>query len=749
MKTFLAKRGRWMLGATLCLAAASGVSACGKTTTTPGIMLSFSSDMSVPKDVTAVGLYIRSRGTVLYNQVVDAEVDPTTGQRTVRFPSTFAIRSDGNAATVRVQLIAYGPKTEKGRKALVMRDTTSGVPTDRLSLLRMPLLWINQGSVSRSGTVAPTGISPLSAQGSTVEPLEVDEVKSGIPDTGYPGACAEGQTYIGGQCRASDTIPLEDYTEENDPDNPNGTCFSVEKCFATPTALRYDDKGVVDIGTTDPKTVNLALITKDGFGIKLPDGRFAISLNANSPLEGYSIEKGKIVLSPGALKVLQSGAATSLIATAVCEPKSDSVGNCGEWNQKNNSITPKPNAPPAAFPDAGLDDAGPIADGGFDSGFDGGPPDGGPPDGGPPDGGPPDGGGIGPGERVSVNEPRVMGLGVAATSAYFIRNGNAQVGFEASLVASMLPPPGNGMGSSAPEPLSTNMTQANGYRLFYFNNPPGLGGINFENRQLLFSVNPGLSLVYNYQIGAATAPASMTPVAGFTPYYVAMSDGVDANGGPIVFGAKSGGPHAYIYSNNVAPPTAANITGVNSSEGIISGVTFGANNYYVGTDQGRLLYCVKGALNANVVCTEQKGTQANEVVADVIYSGGKAYFLVVNSTASEQNFEGVYSWDGIQVAPIATRANYGNVLHFEQFSPLGSNHIATDGNYIYVTTGARAGLKSRVMAVPIAGGVQPITVADGMFAAREIVFSATHVYYTEYGDGSNNNNGGIYRSPKK
>lgn len=741
MKTFLAKRGRWMLGATLCLAAASGVSACGKTTTTPGIMLSFSSDMSVPKDVTAVGLYIRSRGTVLYNQVVDAEVDPTTGQRTVRFPSTFAIRSDGNAATVRVQLIAYGPKTEKGRKALVMRDTTSGVPTDRLSLLRMPLLWINQGSVSRSGTVAPTGISPLSAQGSTVEPLEVDEVKSGIPDTGYPGACAEGQTYIGGQCRASDTIPLEDYTEENDPDNPNGTCFSVEKCFATPTALRYDDKGVVDIGTTDPKTVNLALITKDGFGIKLPDGRFAISLNANSPLEGYSIEKGKIVLSPGALKVLQSGAATSLIATAACEPKSDSVGNCGEWNQKNNSITPKPNAPPAGFPDAGLDDAGPIADGGFDSGFDSGPPDGGPPDGGPPDGGPPDGGGIGPGMLVSSVEPRAMGLATFPTAVYFMRNGNGAPGFDSSLIKCDPNAPGNSM----PEGLSTGM-QANGYRIDTVAFKPGFGPVGYQGRTALYVFNPTAQSAYLFEPpnNGGFAPFALTGLPANTyPYFFGPSDE-----GPIMFGRLASNSTCVVFSSNTTS-TPCNLSGLNATEVIVSAAALPTDNQYlVGTTMGRLLSCQKAA--SSVTCTDQVGAQVpGSVISDVIVRNGIAYYLAINPTPGQEGtFEGVYSWVPGNRTTIAARPTYSNVLHFEGFNEISRNRIATNGTgYIYATTAAVGALPSRVVAIPIGGGA-PTVHAGGMFAARDIAVEGSFVYYTDYGTGAQND-GAVFRSPLK
>ena len=140
--------------ATFLCAAAFGSAGCGKETATPGLMLAFSSDMSVPKDITAVGLYIRTRtGTVIYNRVVPAEVSPS-GTRTVRFPSTFAVLSNGPPATVRVQLIAYGQGGVGARKAIVMRDSTTGVPTNRVGLLRMPLLWLNQGSVSKQGASA-------------------------------------------------------------------------------------------------------------------------------------------------------------------------------------------------------------------------------------------------------------------------------------------------------------------------------------------------------------------------------------------------------------------------------------------------------------------------------------------------------------------------------------------------------------------------------------------------------------------
>lgn len=711
-------------------------------------MLSFSSDMSVPKDVTAVGLYIRSKsGTVLYNSVVEAEVD-ATGRRTVRFPSTFAILSNGSAASVRVQLIAYGPNKSGNRKALVMRDSTAGVPTDRLGLLRMPLLWINQGSVvSKQGATpssASTGLSPLSA-----DPLApristlADEAQAGIPDTGYPGACAEGQTYIGGECRSSELVEVEEFTEESNPDNPKGTCFSVEKCFAEPTLLRYDASGIVDIGAVDPKTVNLALITSDGFGIKLPDGRFAISLSANSPFEGYTISNGKIKLSPGPLKVLQNGAATALIATAACEPKSDAVGNCGEWNQKENTIAPKPNAPPAPFPDAGLADAsGPFDGGPGDAGpF----PDAGPFDGGPPDGGPgPDGGGVGRGTPVSSGEPRVMGLAKAGNIVHFLRNGNGVGGFEASIVKVDAQ---NGLGTSAPEGLSNTIIQGDGYHIddVTFGN---YGGVSYKNRRSLFITNQVLNLAYNYDPAGGTSPNPITLPAAFTPHVFFASDGVPTEGGPLLFGASAGQATAVFYLNNTTY-TSATLTGLLANEIIVTGaVKAPPNIYFVGTTAGRLLECEKVIYPSAVVNCVSKGSVTQGIISDLVYNNGNVYMLVSNPTGSEQTYEGIYRYNGVTVDPLVTRASpQGSNLHFEPYGALVRNRVAATTSNVYFTIKKYGGNKSSVMAVPVSGGTASV-VATGADSARDVLVDATHVYYTDYGDGTAINNGGVFRFPQ-
>ena len=736
MRTFLAKRKRIAAGAALCVAASALVSGCGKSTTSPGLMLSFSSDMSVPKDVSAVGLYIRSKsGTVLYNSVVEAEVD-ATGRRTVRFPSTFAVLSNGSAASVRVQLIAYGPKTAN-RKALVMRDTTAGVPTDRLGLLRMPLLWINQGSVVSKTGVTPTSASttlsalsqdPITGRVSTL----ADEAKAPIPDTGYPGACEEGQTYMGGQCRSSDLVTVEDFTEESNPDNPKGTCFSVEKCFAEPTQLRYDADGNVDIGGVDPNSVNLALITSDGFGIKLPDGRFAISLSAGSPFEGYTIANGKIKLSPGPLKVLQNGAATALIATAACEPKSDAVGNCGEWNQKENSIAPKPNTPPAPFPDAGFSDAGPLVDAGpFKDAEQ------------PFDGGPLDAGSVGRGQVMVDTEPNLMGLALKGTESFFLRNGaNVAGNFSMALVQFDPATPKQVI----PIVASTYPLQ-DGYRLDDLTFPANVGGSNFKGKRMLFAYSPTAAVPGLYVYDTISPPLIFQIPALFTPFFFAVSDGIDTLGGPIAFGASGNGKRAYIYSSD-GIQTEAPLSNLVPSESIICGDTAAPNTYVVGTNEGRVYECMKLPNTSVSVNCSLKTAFAGGSIADVVVRGGITYILVVSPTAVEETYEGLYTYFNGTTTPLATRANYP-YLHFENMNAGKRNRVATNGvGYVYVTTKAAQGLTSRVMAVPIGGGA-PTVLADSLYAARDVLVDGSYVYYTDFGAGGNVATGGIYRNPTK
>ena len=296
-------------------------------------MLAFSSDMSVPKDITAVGLYIRTKsGTVLYNNVVEATVS-ATGDRSVRLPASFAVLSNGSPATVKVQLIAYGTK----RKPFVIRQATTSVPVNRLSVLRMPLLWLNQHSAdTANGVVVPTNAN-------TSGQLNVASLLSGqvaddfaLPEGGFKLPCAnDDESFIGGKCVTVDpNAQLPDFDPTEDPNSPDGACFSVEACFSKAASVRerIQKDGKIDLTGFDLSSINLALVTKDGAGIALGDGRFAISLDSGSELEGFFVKNGALYLSSAVMHALDSGLATDIVATTSCAQKTLDVGNCGPWN---------------------------------------------------------------------------------------------------------------------------------------------------------------------------------------------------------------------------------------------------------------------------------------------------------------------------------------------------------------------------------------------------------------------------------
>lgn len=706
-------------------------------------MLVFSSDMSVPKDVSAVGLYIRTRtGTVLYNNVVDTTED-AEGNRSVRFPSTFAILSNGSPATVRVQLIAYGkatPATTGGftRKAVVMRESTTGVPTDRLSMLRMPLLWINQGSITGSVPVVTTseGASGLRPLGDSVRitAAGADEAKY-RPEEGIKSPCTEDQAWIGGKCRAVDpNAPLPAFTEADAPGSGAAACFNVESCFAAPKSLlgKIQPDGSVDLGGTQATLVNLALITKDEVGLKLPDGRYAISLDSDSEYEGFTIKNDRIVLSEAVREALKSGRAIDLVGTTLCAAKTPDVGNCGPWNPAPNTVKP-------TRPETIDSDAGPLADGGdagdatkdapFDASGDA-----------PPLPPPPQG------EIQSGGEPKLQGLAFESTKMFSIRDGmlpqfdTSIRFFQKGIVAQPL-------GLRATPDMATGAT----FRVTYLSfGASGIGPWQNKNFVAIYGNGPsaGEGHIYVYDTAQNTIATLPVPV-GFQPIGVIATSNF-----PVFIGPSGVTAAAVGYSDFLTYSPAISFTPqLNAGEtptALVQAVA-GAN-FRIGTSMKNVRTCLINGTFTSIDCTLSVAALPETPVD--LAEDTDIFALVARATGSQNNAEGVYEIQGTTPVARLTR-QMEPTLHFY---PAGTGAAAGTGPrnrltlapgkaYGFVTT-QQQGTPSQVFQFNRTGAMPAQVVAKNLVDARDILADQTHVYYVDYGTGLQSD-GAIFRQAHK
>ncbi|MBL8612650.1 MAG: hypothetical protein JNL38_35240 [Myxococcales bacterium] len=276
--------GSVVLAAALSSVVGVGV-ACGQKR--GALMLAVATDMRAPKDVNIVSIHVQTGSTVRHNFI-----GRVTPEGEVVFPATLAIiEPDDPNQTIRVRVIAL-----KDNKPLVLRDVRTTAPHGgRVALLRLPLLFVNQG-VSVSGTVPdsylppkPSGSTPTSVALGRVALLDTEWNPYDATQGVIPG-CGTDFTYIDGDgCKDSyvDSDSLPDFSEEAvfGSGGPSG-CFDAKACFAdareiAPSAAPSGgDAGAGDagappagpldlgscsfeLGPRDASKLNLALVTRD------------------------------------------------------------------------------------------------------------------------------------------------------------------------------------------------------------------------------------------------------------------------------------------------------------------------------------------------------------------------------------------------------------------------------------------------------------------------------------------------------
>lgn len=282
------------------LVGAVGVSvACTKDP--PGeVVLSFQTDMSVPKDVSAVVLSITSSGRTLFEEQYN--VGPTG----VKLPSTFGVVEGEKDEPVTIKLIAL-----KGTKPVVLREVVTKIPKGRVAGMKMPIEWLCAGESSVKGEIRQAA----------------------------ENQCPAGQTCSAGSCVPSDSFPLDDpYDAKNvfgggDDKGQGGSCFSTESCFSAVQTVAVTP---VDDGTSCAFTLdgvrNVALEPEDRTtGIATgPNGTGPFLVPLDQGKTGFELQGSRVTLPRAVCTRTAKG--LRVYATRSCSPKTNRTPTCGAWS---------------------------------------------------------------------------------------------------------------------------------------------------------------------------------------------------------------------------------------------------------------------------------------------------------------------------------------------------------------------------------------------------------------------------------
>ncbi|NOU28268.1 MAG: hypothetical protein HOO96_10235 [Polyangiaceae bacterium] len=323
-------------------------------------MLAVSTDMSLPKDVTKVGLYIKVAGRQVFAQEVDV---PPTG--IVLFPASIAVLApDDPKQPVKIRAVAYAP----GEKAIVLRDMTVTVPPNRVGQLRVPLNFLSVGSGAGNLplSTASAAILPKDTSGG-VRPLDFDAF------TGVTNRCGEGQTDVGGECVTLDLSdasafdvydPTTIYGGGAAPEKgvkSAGECFDVDCCFADAKTLKVeDDCTVASLGAKTNlalRTTGIGTLTGAGSLIPLDFdavakfGEVGVTVLANQRLQLPNAVCRKVLAdTPNIERVID------VIGSTRCAPKSKVTPLCGPASATSTNVCTG-----GVAPDGGPTEGGPDA----------------------------------------------------------------------------------------------------------------------------------------------------------------------------------------------------------------------------------------------------------------------------------------------------------------------------------------------------------------------------------------------------
>jgi hypothetical protein len=306
--------------AVACVAAATSCSVPGK----GALVLAISTDMQAPKDIDVVSVFVSTNSVPKFDYI-----GRVTPEGKVILPATLAIEeADDPNTQVRVRIIAF-----RGTQPRVLRDVLTTVPHQRSVLLRLPLDFLDVGSV-QSGSLpqkylpdehtvndGPTAWDPTD----TTDIVPTCDLTKGL--TMVHGVCVDdsvdssllpeysGSAVFGDGGLQSSGLPAQ--------------CFDVASCFAlaAPVAGLDTKACAFPLPAGAPSsTLNVALVTPDT-GTCLAPGQCYVPL-PNDPSSGWVIKGAMVQLAPGVCARLASPPIGLVVSSGTCSSETISEPVC-------------------------------------------------------------------------------------------------------------------------------------------------------------------------------------------------------------------------------------------------------------------------------------------------------------------------------------------------------------------------------------------------------------------------------------
>jgi sugar lactone lactonase YvrE len=363
----MATTGSLTLGRRLATCVAAGACLLGSTSCSGpskgALVVAISTDMQTPKDFNVVSVFVSTDSVPKYDYLGRVRPDGS-----VDLPATIAVvEPDNPKAEIRIRVVAFNQADAK-----VLRDVKTTVPHQRTALLRMPLNFLDVGSVKSGGIPPmyfPNGGKSF-VDGLTLwDPTNPTDI---VPTCDF----TQGLTMVNGACAplAVDSDNLPDYSEPLvfgegglQPGNMPGSCFDVARCFAgaTPvmglvTSSSSSCSFPLPAGTT-AANLNVALVTP-GTGTCLAAGSCYVPL-PNDKDEGWSVSGSNVQLAAGVCAKLGTAGVTLAVSSGSCAAQTLSEPVCEPLSGDASVPDSGPTEAATNDAEAGAPDAGPDAPG--------------------------------------------------------------------------------------------------------------------------------------------------------------------------------------------------------------------------------------------------------------------------------------------------------------------------------------------------------------------------------------------------
>ncbi len=307
----------------LLAALASGalVSACSDTKHQGGLVVAIDTNLSVPKDIDALGLAVNIGGITKFSNVYGV-----TPKGKVTMPATLVLQEPTDASqSVTIRITGF-----LGGNARIVRDAITTIPHARVAVLRLQLSALSFDDGVK-GAINPQEVDRSSDPSMQSAGLRItDNTIGGFdPFTQITSKCSltAEQTDIDGVCQSArvDSATLPDAASV--PIVPSAAelaaCFDVSKCFDGATkVMPHADCTFPYAG--DAATLNVAIET-GGAGFNTSAG-FLAPLDQDAE-HGFSVANG-VVTIPKAVCAMGSKAKSVVIGTK-CPAKKPTTPTIG------------------------------------------------------------------------------------------------------------------------------------------------------------------------------------------------------------------------------------------------------------------------------------------------------------------------------------------------------------------------------------------------------------------------------------